>query len=140
MRRIRGFCAVKWLIRNLGLYLTDFQNRAFIGEIAKNRSFGGGKIRKSGPIYHARIYHAARYDGLHGLLVIRNPPSGGATGGNPSMENHLAVVFLPTSQQNQLHIVVSKSIIFQRPCTSLLDQGGMRWSKNRKQFWESISA
>ncbi|MFZ0570489.1 MAG: hypothetical protein WAM63_08405, partial [Rhodomicrobium sp.] len=79
-------CTGKRLIPDLALYLTDFVESTFVGEIAKNRDFRGGKIKKPAPIYYTSVNHAVRYGGRYALLVVRNPPSGRATGGNPSME------------------------------------------------------
>src|SRR5208337_2402710 len=39
------------------IYLTDFLNRTFAGENAKNRAFCGGEIFKSAPVYHSGINH-----------------------------------------------------------------------------------
>ncbi len=46
------------------LTLTDFENRVFVGEFAKNRDFCGGAIKKCTPVYHARVKHAAPVRGL----------------------------------------------------------------------------
>ncbi len=43
----------------LELYLTDFLNRTFAGEIAKNRELCGGSKFQCAPVYHARIKHVA---------------------------------------------------------------------------------
>ncbi len=42
----------------LEIYLTDFQESTFVGEIAKNRGFCGGEIFEDAPIYHSGINHA----------------------------------------------------------------------------------
>jgi hypothetical protein len=55
---LRGKCTAEWLIRDLGIYLTDFQNRTFSGEIAIFGDFRGGKKRKSNGVYHARVNYA----------------------------------------------------------------------------------
>jgi hypothetical protein len=39
----------------LKLYLTDFLNRVFSGEIAMNRDFSGGKKMDAAAVYHALI-------------------------------------------------------------------------------------
>jgi hypothetical protein len=43
----------------LTLYLTDFLNRKFSGENAKNRDFSGGEKMKAAAVYQARINHGA---------------------------------------------------------------------------------
>jgi hypothetical protein len=41
------------------LYLTDFLNRTFPGENAKNRDFSGKEKMKAAAIYHVRVKHRA---------------------------------------------------------------------------------
>ncbi len=43
----------------LEIYLTDFLNRTFADEIAKNRDFRGESKFQCAPVYHARINHPA---------------------------------------------------------------------------------
>jgi hypothetical protein len=50
-------CAPLLLIAALKLYLTDFLNRTFPGENAKNRDFFGGKIFKARLVYQPSIKH-----------------------------------------------------------------------------------
>jgi hypothetical protein len=47
------------LISALTLYLTDFLNRVFSGENAKNREFSGGEKMRAATVYHAGIKHGA---------------------------------------------------------------------------------
>jgi hypothetical protein len=47
------------LIAVLRLYLTDFWNRIFPGENAKNRDFSGREIIKAAAVYQTRINQAA---------------------------------------------------------------------------------
>jgi hypothetical protein len=42
----------------LETYLTDCQESTFVGEIAKNHDFCGGKKKKSAPVYPTGINHA----------------------------------------------------------------------------------
>ncbi len=48
-------------------YLTDFLNRVFAGEIAKNHGFGGDKILTAATIYHSNINYALVLRKLGGI-------------------------------------------------------------------------
>ena len=63
---------------DLILYLTDFSNRIFPGENAKNHDFFGGEKMKAARLYHSAIYHSAeilaRYRILTEHLRQEKPP------------------------------------------------------------------
>jgi hypothetical protein len=53
------FAAGLGLNGGLLLYLTDFLNRTFAGENAKNLQFCGGKYSDASSVYHEAINHGA---------------------------------------------------------------------------------
>jgi hypothetical protein len=52
-----AFCTVLRLIPPLPLYLTDFENRTFVGEIAIFEQKSGGRKTCAPAINHASINH-----------------------------------------------------------------------------------
>lgn len=49
-----------------GIYLTDFVESTFVGEIAKNRGFCGGEKIEARPLHPPGIYHAKALRPLSG--------------------------------------------------------------------------
>jgi hypothetical protein len=55
------------------IYLTDFLNRIFARESAKNRDFCGGKYLERPPIYHSKINHGAALQKIPPGSLMPNP-------------------------------------------------------------------